>query len=291
MFILPSISAGVPRLDFTIIMVFPKHPLPHKMFGIFPHTTLVPDLPLLEDLMSGLWRLIPATPPFCGKILKSILAGILAESEEAGIYIVGRKRTSSFFVTGHSEYDRDTLATEYFRDVNLGLPIQVPKYYFPSDDPQKNAVTYLARTCQSSFFQLAQLFLSIRALPLTFQRLKRDIIRRNFYRQRAIPSAFYIYSKWGDHDGAVATRFWACPLPAAGKFFGTEPHSASNLQLFLYLLPAGPYQSYDRQPPGVFIRWKKSSENSNCILRMRINLTSLPLSGRENLPFTLGWGN
>ena len=116
----------------------PKHPLPHKMFGIFPHTTLVPDHPLLrgfdERFMAPHSR---HTTILREDIEKHSKLEILAESEEAGIYIVGKKNGRQFFVTGHSEYDRDTLATEYFRDVNLGLPIQVPKHYFPGDDPQK----------------------------------------------------------------------------------------------------------------------------------------------------------
>jgi len=60
---------------------------------------------------------------------------ILAESDEAGIYIVMSKDGREIFVTGHSEYDPLTLKAEYDRDVRLGLPIQVPRNYFPQDDP------------------------------------------------------------------------------------------------------------------------------------------------------------
>ena len=59
---------------------------------------------------------------------------ILASSDEAGIYAVMSKEGRQIFVTGHSEYDADTLKTEYIRDKNLGKPISIPKNYFPNDD-------------------------------------------------------------------------------------------------------------------------------------------------------------
>lgn len=53
------------------------------------------------------------------------------------MYIVTAKSERQFFITGHSEYDSTTLASEYFRDVEKGLPIEVPKNYFPDNDPGK----------------------------------------------------------------------------------------------------------------------------------------------------------
>ena len=63
---------------------------------------------------------------------------ILAESDEAGLYIISSKKRRLFYVTGHSEYDAETLASEYFRDVGLGKEIDVPKHYFPEDDPAQS---------------------------------------------------------------------------------------------------------------------------------------------------------
>ena len=60
---------------------------------------------------------------------------ILSESEEAGIFIVANKSRRQIFISGHLEYERNTLRDEYFRDVNKGLDIEVPKNYFPSDNP------------------------------------------------------------------------------------------------------------------------------------------------------------
>ena len=62
---------------------------------------------------------------------------IMAASEEAGVYVVGSVDDSQFFIMGHSEYDVDTLAKEYFRDAEKGMNPEVPKHYFPDDDPTK----------------------------------------------------------------------------------------------------------------------------------------------------------
>ena len=62
---------------------------------------------------------------------------ILAESKDAGVYIVFTKGGRRIFVTGHSEYDANTLKDEYFRDVEKGINPEVPKNYFPKDDPSK----------------------------------------------------------------------------------------------------------------------------------------------------------
>ena len=62
---------------------------------------------------------------------------ILASSKEAGVYIVMSKGGRQIFVTGHSEYDPDTLEREYLRDKNAGLPIQMPANYYPDDDDSK----------------------------------------------------------------------------------------------------------------------------------------------------------
>jgi len=61
----------------------------------------------------------------------------LSESDEAGVYIVFTKAGKQIFVTGHSEYDANTLHDEYMRDRNKGLDIAVPKNYYPNDDPER----------------------------------------------------------------------------------------------------------------------------------------------------------
>ena len=112
-----------------------KYPLSEKMFGVFKHTADYKRAILLRGFDDEFWAPhsrhttirredIEATPG-----LK-----ILASSEEAGVYIVMNKEGRQIFVTGHSEYDPDTLEREYLRDKYQGLPIQVPKNYYPNDD-------------------------------------------------------------------------------------------------------------------------------------------------------------
>jgi len=113
-----------------------KHPLPKKMFGVFEHDTLEPTHPLVR----GFDEVFYAPHSRHTTILKEdVLAcdklQLLASSDEAGAYLIANRSGRQFFATGHSEYDRETLSTEYFRDVNKGLPIEVPKYYFKNDDP------------------------------------------------------------------------------------------------------------------------------------------------------------
>ena len=114
----------------------PKHELKEKMFGVFSHVPLQPSHPLLR----GFDEVFQAphsrhTEVRREEILQCPKVEILSESVEAGVYIVASRKRRLFFVTGHSEYDAGTLAAEYFRDKNKGLPIALPRHYFPADDP------------------------------------------------------------------------------------------------------------------------------------------------------------
>ena len=112
-----------------------KHPLEKKLFGIFPHRADYKRAILLRGFDDVFW--VPHsrhTTVVREDIEKVPQLKILASSEEAGVYAVMSKGGRQIFVTGHSEYDPGTLRTEYLRDKNLGLPIEVPKNYFPNDD-------------------------------------------------------------------------------------------------------------------------------------------------------------
>ena len=116
----------------------PKYSLPAKMFGVFEHRTLHPT----EKLLRGFDDVFLAPHSRHTEIRRADLEKIselkiLAESDDAGIYIVGSKDGRHIFITGHSEYDPLTLKSEYDRDVNKGLPINIPNNYFPNDDPSK----------------------------------------------------------------------------------------------------------------------------------------------------------
>ncbi len=116
----------------------PKYDLPRKMFGVFEHRLLNRT----ESLMRGFDDIFLAPHSRHTEIRREDIEKIseieiLAESDEAGVYIVGSKDGRNLYITGHSEYDPLTLKGEYDRDVNKGLPIHVPKNYYPNDDPSK----------------------------------------------------------------------------------------------------------------------------------------------------------
>ena len=105
------------------------------MFGIFDHRVLTP----YHSLVRGFDEFFRAPHSRHTEIRREDVEKIdsleiIAESDEAGVYLVADKSNRRFFITGHCEYDRDTLANEYFRDVDKGLPIELPKHYFPNDD-------------------------------------------------------------------------------------------------------------------------------------------------------------
>ena len=115
-----------------------KVPLEKKMFGVFPHKVVYKNPILLRGFDEEFW--VPHSRHT--SIRREDVAAqpkikILAESDEAGLYAMCTEGGRQVFITGHSEYDRETLQLEYLRDKNLGLPIEVPKNYFPDDDDTK----------------------------------------------------------------------------------------------------------------------------------------------------------
>ncbi|WP_019534294.1 homoserine O-acetyltransferase MetA [Paenibacillus ginsengihumi] len=116
----------------------PKHPLEKKLFGVYPHTVEKPKVKLLrgfdEQFLAPQSR---HTEVRREDIEKHPELDILSESEEAGVYIVATRDGRQIFVTGHSEYDACTLKYEYDRDIAKGMDIDIPKNYFPGDDPSK----------------------------------------------------------------------------------------------------------------------------------------------------------
>lgn len=118
-----------------------KQPLPHKLFGLFEHK--------LDYRNSMLFRgfddvfTVPHSRHTTVRredIERVAALKILASSEEAGVYAVSAKQGRQIFITGHSEYDALSLDAEYRRDKDKGLPIDLPKNYYPCDDPQRPPV-------------------------------------------------------------------------------------------------------------------------------------------------------
>ena len=115
-----------------------KYPLNQKLFGVFPHKVIGKHKMLLRGFDSEFYAPQSRhTEVREEDILKTEGLEILSTSDEAGVYIVCGKNDRQFFVTGHSEYDDVTLSQEYFRDLDRGKEIQVPKNYFPNDDITK----------------------------------------------------------------------------------------------------------------------------------------------------------
>lgn len=114
----------------------PKHPLPEKQFGVFAHRVMKKNTMLLrgfDDVFHAPHS--RHTEVRRADIEKARGLDILAESAEAGVYVVASADGRQVFVTGHSEYDADTLKAEYDRDTGRGLDIKIPRNYFEHDDP------------------------------------------------------------------------------------------------------------------------------------------------------------
>lgn len=118
-----------------------KIPLNKKLFGVFPHQ--------VERKSSILFRgfddtfMVPHSRHTVSdedEIRQCPYLKVLASSKEAGIYCVSNQGARQIFVTGHSEYDKRTLEKEYLRDKNKGLPIEVPKNYYPNNDDSQEPV-------------------------------------------------------------------------------------------------------------------------------------------------------
>ncbi len=115
-----------------------KYPLEKKLFGVFPHERDYKNSILLRGFDDVF--MVPHSRHTTVKredIEACDELRIVASSPEAGVYAVTTKLGRQIFITGHSEYDAETLKTEYQRDKNAGLPIDVPKNYFPDDDDTK----------------------------------------------------------------------------------------------------------------------------------------------------------
>lgn len=119
-----------------------KHSLKQKLFGIYPHHRTTPAEPLLR----GFDDTFPVPQSRHTTVSKKDIRNqeglqILAESDEAGVLLVKSRTNREIFMTGHLEYDTETLAMEYFRDIDKGLPINLPINYFPNNDTTRQPVS------------------------------------------------------------------------------------------------------------------------------------------------------
>ena len=115
-----------------------KIPLSEKMFGVFPHEVVYKRSILFRGFDD---RFMVPHSRHTGLRREDVLAvpglKLLAESPEAGVFALSTENGKQIFITGHPEYDPNTLKNEYDRDVSEGKPIQIPKNYYPDDDPDR----------------------------------------------------------------------------------------------------------------------------------------------------------
>ncbi len=114
-----------------------KRDLGYKMFGLYRHKVMNRKIPLIrgfDDFFYAPHSRWTETPR--EEIIKQNDLIILAESDDAGVFLIMSRNGRRIYVTGHPEYDRQTLDNEYKRDFNKGIPIKLPKNYYPDDDPE-----------------------------------------------------------------------------------------------------------------------------------------------------------
>lgn len=116
----------------------PKHPLKEKCFGVFPHWPLDLNHPIMrgfDDIYYVPHSRHTETKRSDIALVKDLQ--ILSYSDLAGVHLISDMGCRNFYATGHSEYDRNTLSNEYFRDLRRGLNPKIPYNYFPDNDPNR----------------------------------------------------------------------------------------------------------------------------------------------------------
>ena len=119
----------------------PKKDLPEKLFGVYKHHADYKRAILLRGFDDTFWAPHSRHTTVNREDIEAVPElKILASSDDAGVYAMMTKEGRQIFVTGHSEYDPETLKNEYLRDKAQGLPISVPANYFPEDDDTKEPI-------------------------------------------------------------------------------------------------------------------------------------------------------
>jgi homoserine O-succinyltransferase/O-acetyltransferase len=129
-----------------------KLPLDEKMFGVFEHQVHHRKTPFIRGFDDVFYAPHSRhTTVSKAEIEANDKLSILAESPEAGVLIVLAQEGKQIFVMGHLEYDRMTLDKEYKRDASKGLEIQIPKNYYPEDDPDKEPLLRWRGHCNAMY--------------------------------------------------------------------------------------------------------------------------------------------
>ena len=150
----------------------PKYPLDKKLFGVYKHS-LDYKRSILFRGFDDTFSVPHSRHTTCKRedIEKVPEIRILASSPEAGVFACMTERGRQVFITGHSEYDADTLKKEYLRDKNAGLPIELPKNYFPDDDETKDPIVTW-RSCANLLYSNWLNYLVYQTTPYNIEEIQ-----------------------------------------------------------------------------------------------------------------------
>ena len=150
----------------------PKYPLDKKLFGVYKHS-LDYKRSILFRGFDDTFSVPHSRHTTCKRedIEKVPEIRILASSPEAGVFACMTERGRQVFITGHSEYDADTLKKEYLRDKNAGLPIELPKNYFPDDDETREPVVTW-RSCANLLYSNWLNYLVYQTTPYNIEEIQ-----------------------------------------------------------------------------------------------------------------------
>ena len=150
----------------------PKYPLDKKLFGVYKHS-LDYKRSILFRGFDDTFSVPHSRHTTCKRedIEKVPEIRILASSPEAGVFACMTERGRQVFITGHSEYDADTLKKEYLRDKSAGLPIDLPKNYFPDDDETKEPVVTW-RSCANLLYSNWLNYLVYQTTPYNIEEIQ-----------------------------------------------------------------------------------------------------------------------
>ena len=129
-----------------------KRQLSQKLFGVYAHKVSNRKVPLVrgfDDIFMAPHSRHTETPSEAIHACKDLT--ILAESEKAGVFLAMAEEGKKIFVAGHPEYYRYTLNNEYHRDLDKGLPIQIPYNYYPDDDPEQRPLLQWRSHCNNLY--------------------------------------------------------------------------------------------------------------------------------------------
>ena len=146
----------------------PKHLLAEKAFGVYRHRNLNPASPYLTGFSDDFSISVSRWTEVRREDLKPEMGlEVLMDSHETGLCLLAEEEGNRLYIFNHVEYDSNTLGDEYFRDVRAGIGIEVPKGYFPGDDPARKPLNrwrshafllfgnWINRTYQTTSYDLA----------------------------------------------------------------------------------------------------------------------------------------